>query len=113
MLLHVPLGAEAGVSKRKKSKAEQRPAKVALGALVTATVTSVHATQAALQMESGAPALAELTGTFVTSRYQGSIALCFWASGKVVVGVRAASALRGAAAVYCGHEPGMNGCLGE
>ena len=60
MLLHVPLGAEAGASKKRKSKAEQRPAKVAPGALVTATVTSVHATQAALQMESGMPALAGL-----------------------------------------------------
>ena len=62
MLLHVPLGAEAGPSKKKKSKAEQKPAKVAPGALVTATVTSVHAMQAALQMESGAPTLAELAG---------------------------------------------------
>lgn len=56
MLLHMPLGAEAGPS-RKKRKAEQKPPRVAPGALVTATVTSVHATQAALQLESGAPVL--------------------------------------------------------
>ena len=59
MLLHVPLGVEAGALKKKRKAAEQKPAKlkVAPGALLSGTVTSVHAMQAAVQMESGMPLL--------------------------------------------------------
>ena len=55
LLLHVPLGQKAGALKKRgeKKSAAPKPVKVAPGTLVAGTLTSVHATHAAVQLESG------------------------------------------------------------